>query len=63
MGCVNWNCSIVKTNAQLEEAMAKAWDFDGASYIQIVLDPNLIPPLNSDEIEHQYQLKSPSIQH
>jgi len=61
MGCVNWNCSIVKTNAELEAALEGARNFDGASYIQVVLDPALIPALSEEEIEKQYQLKPPSI--
>lgn len=44
MGCTDWFTAKVTTNAELDEAMAKAQQADTACYIEVVTDKHDYPP-------------------
>jgi len=53
MGCSDWKCCKVSTNAELDQAMQDARTYDGASYIEVVLAEKLVYPPMSTAAKHQ----------
>jgi indolepyruvate decarboxylase len=60
MGCRDWFCASVETNAELDAALKKARTLPGASYIEIQLgSEKLLPALSQEELERFYQVQTP----
>jgi hypothetical protein len=60
MGCRDWFCISVETNAELDAALQKARSLPGASYIEIRLgSEKLLPALFPEELERLYQVPTP----
>jgi indolepyruvate decarboxylase len=60
MGCRDWFCTSVETNAELDAALKKARTLPGASYIEIQLGcEKLLPALSPEELERFYQVPPP----
>ena len=59
MGCKGWFTRVVRTNAELEEALTQARMADTGSYIEIDLGEPLLAPLPSELLAKEYQLKPP----
>jgi hypothetical protein len=57
MGCRDWFCTSVQTNAELEAALQKARKNSGAAYIEILLgSERLMPGASADFIDRLYRL-------
>lgn len=59
MGCRDWFCTSVKTNAEFESALQKARKHPGAAYIEILLGSKLIAPAPPEKLDAGYQTKPP----
>jgi indolepyruvate decarboxylase len=60
MGCRDWFCVSVETNAELDAALKKARTLPGASYIEVQLgSEKLLPALPPEALERLYQVKAP----
>jgi len=59
MGCKGWFTRVVRTNAELEEALAKARASDRASYIEADLGEPLLAPLPEELLRKEYQIEPP----
>lgn len=59
MGCRDWFCTSVKTNAEFESALQKARNHPGAAYIEILLGSKLITPASPEKLDAGYQTKPP----
>lgn len=59
MGCRDWFTCIVRTNAELEEALSRARNIGKASYIEIDMGEPLLAPLPPELLAKEYQLKPP----
>jgi len=57
MGCRDWFCTSVLTNAELASALQKAREHPGAAYIEVLLGPKLIAPTSSAKLAAGYQSK------
>ena len=60
MGCRDWFCTSVETNAELDAALKRARTLPGASYIEVQLGcEKLFPALSPEELERFYQIPPP----
>ena len=59
MGCKGWFTRVVRTNAELEDALAEARKADTAAYVEIILGEPLLAPLPPELLAKEYQLKPP----
>ena len=60
MGCRDWFCTSVETNAELESALQKARKQPGAAYIEILLGS--MPPAGPPQLlERLYQTATPTV--
>jgi indolepyruvate decarboxylase len=60
MGCRDWFCTSVETNAEFEAALATARNHPGAAYIEILLgNDKLVRALTPEELDRQYKLNPP----
>ena len=60
MGCRDWLCTSVQTNAEFDAALEKARKHPGASYIEIQLGcEKLVPALKPEQIDRNYQTTLP----
>ena len=60
MGCRDWFCVSVATNAELDSALATARERYGAAYIEIVLTATEMPPaMPARFIDRLYQVETP----
>jgi indolepyruvate decarboxylase len=59
MGCRDWSCTRVETNAQFELALQNARKQPGASYIELLLGPKMVALLPPEIIDGMYQTKTP----
>jgi len=60
MGCRDWFCPRVETNAEFDSALQKARKHPGASYIEILLGSKVIAPgLTPEVIDRMYQIGPP----
>jgi len=59
MGCRDWFCTAVGTNADLESALQKARKHPGAAYIEILLGSKMAPALPPPLIDRFYQAGTP----
>ena len=58
MGCRDWFCTSVQTNAELEAALQKARKNPGAAYIEVLLgSEHLMPGASTEVIDRQYRLR------
>jgi indolepyruvate decarboxylase len=61
MGCRDWFCTSVETNAELESALRKARKHPGAAYIEILLGPKMVAAAPPELIDRVYQAETPTI--
>jgi indolepyruvate decarboxylase len=60
MGCRDWFCVSVATNAEFDSALATARERYGAAYIEIVLTATEMPPaMPARFIDRLYQVETP----
>lgn len=59
MGCGDWFTTIVRTNGELEEALANARSEDRAAYIEVDLGEPLLSPLPRELLLKEYELEPP----
>jgi TPP-dependent 2-oxoacid decarboxylase len=60
IGCRDWFCISVETNAGLDAALKKTRTLPGASYIEVQLgSEKLLPALPPEALERFYQVKPP----
>ncbi|OJW51192.1 MAG: hypothetical protein BGO67_12790 [Alphaproteobacteria bacterium 41-28] len=61
MGCRDWFCTSVETNAQFESALQNARKQPGAAYIELLLGSKMVTPLPPEMIDRMYQAKTPPV--
>jgi indolepyruvate decarboxylase len=62
MGCRDWFCTSVATNAELDSALQKTRKLSGASYIEIQLgSENMVAAAPPQAIDRMYQANTPNI--
>jgi len=59
MGCRDWFCPRVETNAELDSALRQARKHPGASYIEVVPGPKMANSAPPEVIERIYQATLP----
>jgi len=59
MGCRDWFCKRVETNADLDSALQQARKHPGAAYIEIVPGPKMANAAPPEVIERMYQATLP----
>lgn len=59
MGCRDWFCPRVETNAELDSALKQARKHPGASYIEVVPGPKMADSAPPEAIERVYQATLP----
>ena len=60
MGCRNWFCTSVETNAEFDSALQQARKHPGASYIEILLgSKTMVPGETPEVIDRMYQIGPP----
>jgi len=60
MGCRDWFCARVTTNAELESALAEARSRPTAAYLEIMMDTTLIEPASQGKLDEGYQTAPPT---
>ena len=60
MGCRDWFCTSVETNAEFESALQKARKLPGAAYIEILLG-SMPPAAPAPLLERLYQTATPAV--
>jgi indolepyruvate decarboxylase len=60
MGCRDWLCQAVSSNAELVAALRAARDHSGGAYIEILLDTQMTPALPRAVHERLYQVQPPA---
>jgi indolepyruvate decarboxylase len=55
MGCHDWLTMQIRTNAELDQALAKATQCESACYFEILLGSHLKPPAPEATIQAFYQ--------
>ncbi len=61
MGCRDWFCTSVETNAELESALQKARKQPGAAYIEILLPSELPAAAPREVLDRLYQTATPAL--
>jgi indolepyruvate decarboxylase len=61
MGCRDWFCTVVATNAELETAPQKARKQPGAAYIEILMGPKMATAMPLPLIDRVYQAGTPAV--
>jgi indolepyruvate decarboxylase len=60
MGCCDWFCTSVKTNAEFDAALEKARKHPGAAYVEILLGcEKIVPGLPAEALDRIYQTGPP----
>jgi indolepyruvate decarboxylase len=59
MGCRDWFCKRVETNADLDSALQQARKHPGAAYIEIVPEPKMANAAPPELVERMYQATLP----
>jgi indolepyruvate decarboxylase len=60
MGCRDWLCSSVETNAEFDAALENARKHPGAAYIEVLLGGDkLVPALPPEALDRMYQTAPP----
>jgi len=59
MGCRDWFCTTVTTNADLESALQKARKRPGAAYIEILMGSKLAAANSPEVLDRLYQAGTP----
>lgn len=62
MGCRDWYCTSVQTNAEFNAALDNAREHPGAAYIEVLLGSQILVPAESSEaVDRIYQTGPPTL--